>query len=337
MARIAVVGSGAWGTALAFSLYRSGHRDLCLWSHSDSVAETIRNTRENSRFLPGFHLPDHIGITSSLETAVSDADVLVTVTPSHHVRQVYGEILPFLRPEHILVSATKGIESGTGMRVSQVIADVLRPASRSNEVSVLSGPSFAQEVAGGSPSAVVLAVPPSFADRQAELQKLFLNDALRVYTTGDVAGVEIGGSIKNVIAIASGIVAGLELGANTAAALITRGLAEITRLAVACGGRPETLAGLAGMGDLVLTATGSLSRNRSVGFALGRGQKLPEVLAAMGGKVAEGVETTRAALELAAISGVELPITEQVAEILYRGKEPRRAIHDLMRRPGRGE
>ena len=334
MAKIAVLGSGAWGTALAMSLHRGGHA-VQLWSHSPEVAATIQDSRENKRFLPDFRVPEEIAITTSVGEAMAAADILLAVTPSHHVRATFAAVAPHLTTTHIVVSATKGIETATGMRVSEVIAESL--GGRGTTVCALSGPSFAQEVAAGRPTAVSLAVPAAAAESAGALQAIFSHDRFRVYTTDDVAGVEFGGSLKNVIAIASGIVAGLELGANSAAALITRGLAEISRLAVACGGRPETLAGLAGMGDLVLTATGSLSRNRNVGLGLGRGGRLEDILAGMGGKVAEGVETTRAALALAARHHVEMPITQQVSDILYGSKPPAAAITELMTRPGREE
>jgi glycerol-3-phosphate dehydrogenase (NAD(P)+) len=336
MSRIAVIGSGAWGTALALSLSHHKSHHVRLWSHSEIVAESIRTSRENSHFLPGFSIPEKILITTSMREAAADAEIVLTVAPSHHVRHVYSELLPLLNSEQILVSATKGIEDQSYLRMSQVIAEVLAKRKLDLPVAVLSGPSFAQEVAAGRPTAVTLALAGNhlLAER---LQADFTSPALRIYTSEDVTGVEIGGSLKNVIAIASGIVAGLGLGSNSAAALITRGLAEITRLAVASGGRAETLSGLAGIGDLVLTATGALSRNRAVGLGLGHGQSLPEIVAGLHGKVAEGIRTTRAALGLARLNSVEMPITEQVAAILYDDKPPLRAISDLLARPGRDE
>lgn len=258
MSRIAVIGSGAWGTALALSLSHHKSHHVRLWSHSEVVAESIRTSRENSHFLPGFSIPEKILITTSMREAAADAEIVLTVAPSHHVRHVYSELLPLLNSEQILVSATKGIEDQSYLRMSQVIAEVLARRKLDLPIAVLSGPSFAQEVAAGRPTAVTLALAGNhlLAER---LQADFTSPALRIYTSEDVTGVEIGGSLKNVIAIASGIVAGLGLGSNSAAALITRGLAEITRLAVASGGRAETLSGLAGIGDLVLTATGALS------------------------------------------------------------------------------
>jgi glycerol-3-phosphate dehydrogenase (NAD(P)+) len=253
------------------------------------------------------------------------------------VRAIYQAMAPFLEPEQIIVSATKGIEDQTFLRMTQVIEQVLADLNLHANLpcSALSGPSFAQEVASGAPTAVTIACPDSrLAGR---LQEELSAPGLRLYTNDDVIGVELGGALKNVIAIAAGIAAGLGLGHNSAAAIITRGVAEITRLAVACGGRRETLAGLSGLGDLVLTCTGPLSRNRSVGVELGRGHKLPTILVQLQGKVAEGVRTTSAALGLAKAHGVEMPITEQMAEILQHGRSPQDAIRELMARPGRDE
>jgi glycerol-3-phosphate dehydrogenase (NAD(P)+) len=265
---------------------------------------------------------------------MQDADIVISVVPSQHVRAIYQQMVDFLQPQQLIVSATKGIEDGTFLRMTQVIAQVLANPDGSR-LSVLSGPSFAQEVAAGYPTAVTIACEESsIANR---LQEALSAPGLRIYTNDDVIGVELGGALKNVIAIAAGIAAGLELGHNSAAAIITRGVAEITRLAVACGGQRETLAGLSGLGDLVLTCTGPLSRNRSVGVELGRGHKLPAILAQLQGKVAEGVRTTSAALGLARTRSVEMPITEQMAAILEHGKSPQDAIRELMARPGRDE
>jgi glycerol-3-phosphate dehydrogenase (NAD(P)+) len=261
---------------------------------------------------------------------------VISVVPSQHVRAIYEEMVGFLEPQQLIVSATKGIEDETFLRMTQVIEQVLgRQNPDGRRLGVLSGPSFAQEVAAGDPTAVTIACEDSsIANR---LQEELSAPALRIYTNDDVIGVELGGALKNVIAIAAGIAAGLGLGHNSAAAIITRGVAEITRLAVACGGRRETLAGLSGLGDLVLTCTGPLSRNRSVGVQLGRGHKLPAILAQLQGKVAEGVRTTSAALGLAKAHSVEMPITEQMAAILEHGKSPQDAIRELMARPGRDE
>lgn len=340
MSRIAVLGAGAWGTALALSLVRCGNHQIYLWSHSQRVTEEIHRTGQNTSYLPGFPLPTHshnggIHVTSSLHEAVAASDILLLVTPSEHLRKTVEALLPSLQPSHSIISATKGIEDHTFLRMTEVIAQVTAARQPHPRCAVLSGPSFAQEVAAGMPTAITIASGDIAYAQQ--IQRDFSNASLRLYTNEDVIGVEIGGALKNVIAISSGVVAGLGLGHNSAAALITRGIAEITRLAVACGGRKETLAGLAGIGDLVLTCTGSLSRNRTVGMELGKGRKLPEILTDLHGKVAEGVRTTTAALGLAQRHGVEMPITEQMAAILYEGKSPKDAIRELMARPGRDE
>jgi glycerol-3-phosphate dehydrogenase (NAD(P)+) len=335
MSNISVMGGGAWGTALALNLAQRGGHAITLWTHSPAVAETIRATRENTPFLPGIPLPPAIVPTSDAKAALREAEIILSVMPSHHVRPAYTKFAPHLHSGQIVVSATKGIEDQTGLRMSEVIAQVLAARGLDLPVAVLSGPSFAQEVAAGSPTAVTIASSdPRLAER---IQQEFASRTLRLYTNEDVIGVELGGALKNVIAIAAGAVAGLNLGHNSTAALVTRGIAEITRLATACGGRRETLAGLSGLGDLVLTCTGSLSRNRWVGMELGKGRGLSEALAALHGKVAEGVLTTSAALDLAARHQVEMPITDQVHAILYHGKHPREAIQDLMGRPGRDE
>ena len=269
-------------------------------------------------------------MTADLPRAIFEADILLCVTPSQNLRETIAHIAPLLTPNQIILSASKGLEESSFLRMTQVIASIT-----SNPAGVISGPSFAQEVAAGLPTAVVVAANlPAVAQA---IQRDFSSSSLRLYTNDDVPGVELGGALKNVIALSSGIIAGLGLGANTSAALITRGIAEITRLAVACGGRRQTLAGLAGMGDLVLTCTGNLSRNRSVGMELGKGRKLPDILAGMHGKVAEGVRSTAGALGLAARYGVEMPIATQMDAILHRDKPARDAIKELMARPGREE
>jgi glycerol-3-phosphate dehydrogenase (NAD(P)+) len=335
MSNITVMGGGAWGTAMALTLARRGGHNLTLWTHSDEVARTIHAARENTGFLPGFHVPESIVVTTDPELGLAFQDILVSVMPSHHVRASYERFAPWLRPGQILVSATKGIEDGSYLRVSQIIAEVLASHGLDLPVAVLSGPSFAQEVAAGSPTAITIASSDQAV--ATRIQRDFSSSTLRLYTNDDVIGVELGGALKNVIAIAAGVVSGLGLGHNSTAALITRGVAEVTRLAIACGGRGETLAGLSGLGDLVLTCTGALSRNRWVGVELGKGRALPDILDALHGKVAEGVRTTTAALGLAQRHGVELPIAEQVAAILQQGKSPVQAMQDLMVRPGREE
>jgi glycerol-3-phosphate dehydrogenase (NAD(P)+) len=334
MSRISIMGGGAWGTAIAISLARRGGHGLTLWTHSGETARSIHATRENIGFLPGFTIPAEIAVTTDPEPAIASAEILVSVMPSHHVRASYQRFAPWLRPGQLLVSATKGIEDGSYLRVSEIIADVLAQQNLQLPCAVLSGPSFAQEVAAGSPTAITIAASDSAV--AARIQRDFSSSTLRLYTNDDVIGVELGGALKNVIAIAAGVVSGLGLGHNSTAALITRGVAEVTRLAIACGGRGETLAGLSGLGDLVLTCTGALSRNRRVGIELGRGLPLAEVLDNLQGKVAEGVRTTTAALGLAQLHGIELPIAEQVAAIL-QGKSAIQAMQELMVRPGREE
>lgn len=330
MSRITILGAGAWGTALAISLARRGGHRLCLWAHSPVLAQQLHDGGENLTYLPGYILPVDVHVTSDLPAAVFEADIVVCVVPSQHLRGIVSHIAPLLGSNQIILSASKGIEENSFQRISQVIASVTE-----NPIAVLSGPSFAQEVAAGSPTAIVAAAHDI---RLAQLiQRDFSSPTMRIYTNDDVIGVELGGSLKNVIALAAGVVKGLNLGHNSAAALITRGIAEMTRLAVACGARRQTLAGLSGIGDLILTCTGELSRNRSVGIELGRGRKLDEILAGMGGKVAEGVRSTTAALGLAARYGTEMPITEQMDAILHHNKQPSDAIRDLMSRPGRNE
>ena len=331
MSRIAVLGAGAWGTALALSLARHGGHELSLWAHSPTHAEELADTGENLRYLPGFVLPMGIRVTARLTDAIADAQILLCVTPSQALRPVMESIAPHLTSDQVLLSASKGIEEKTFLRMSQIMAE----HAPDNPVGTLGGPSFAQEVAAGMPTAITIACEVPTLGKA--LQDDFSSSSLRVYRNEDVIGTELGGALKNVIALAAGVVTGLELGSNSAAALITRGMAEITRLAMACGGRRETLAGLAGMGDLVLTCTGGLSRNRAVGIELGKGRHLPEILADLNGKVAEGVRSTTAALGLAARYGVEMPITEQMAAILHQNRPPQDVIRELMSRPGRME
>ena len=334
MSRIAVLGSGAWGTAIALSLCRRGGHEVTLWAHNEDEACQIDRARENKLFLPGFPLPGELTVTAQM-MPISEAQIVVSVIPSEFLRPTLQRVKAHLHNGQFVVSATKGVEKNTHLRMTQVISEVLEPAGVLVSIGAFSGPSFAIEVAQGQPTAVTVA----FSDLQVAtfIQYEFGSETLRLYTSSDVIGVELGGALKNVIAIAAGVAVGVGLGHNSTAALITRGIAEITRLAVACGGRRETLAGLSGVGDLVLTCTGSLSRNRTVGQALGEGRKLPEILESLGGKVAEGVLTTKAALGLARQYGIEMPITEQMELILEEGKDPREAIKDLMLRPGKGE
>ncbi len=332
MKEIAIIGAGSWGTALALVAARAGHR-VRLWAHSDEVVALLRRERENKIYLPGFALPDSVAPTSDIAEAISGAEIVLTVTPSHVLREVYAQMLDHARPQMIFVNASKGIEVETGMRMEEVVRDVLKDRFEPRYVA-LSGPSFALEVAKDEPCAVVAA---SRAPEWAEgVQETLSTGRFRVYTNNDVTGVEIGGAIKNVMAIATGAAGGLGLGYNSAAALVTRGLAEMTRLAVRLGGRAETMAGLAGIGDLVLTCFGALSRNRRVGYELGRGRKLEEILGETR-EVAEGVKTARSARELAARIGVETPITEGVYQMLYEGKSPRQLMVELMERPLKSE
>ncbi len=329
MKKIAVIGGGSWGTALAIALTRSRQRHhLALWVHDAEVCESLRTRRVNEVYLPGFTLPQEVDVTGDLGAALQQADIVLGVMPSAHARAVYTRMLPHLDPKMVFVSATKGLELKTLERMTELIAQVVS-VKFTPGVAALSGPSFAREVAKGDPTAVVIAS----ADREltASVQEEFSGPTFRLYTNVDVTGVELGGAVKNVIAIAAGACEGLGLGSNTIAALITRGLAEMTRLATALGGHRDTLAGLAGMGDLVLTCTGALSRNRSVGVELGKGRKLADILSAMR-MVAEGVDTTAATVELARRLRVEMPISEQMHAVLDQGRAPRDAIRELMER-----
>jgi len=327
MKKIAIIGAGNWGTALAATFVRSGH-PATLWAYEAEVVESIGSRHENEIFMPGIKLPDAMAVTGDLMEALAGAEIVVTVMPSHVCGALYQKMLPHLRPEMILVSATKGLDTERLMRMSEVIRSVVGK-SFPPRLSVLSGPSFAREVARGDPTAVVVASDDRDAARA--VQRELASPALRLYTSSDVVGVELGGAVKNVIALAAGVIEGLGLGHNPTAALITRGLAEMTRLACACGARRETLGGLAGMGDLVLTCTGDLSRNRTVGVELGRGRKLADIIGSMR-MVAEGVLTTKATVALAGRHHVEMPITHQVHRILEGEVTPREAIRELMER-----
>jgi len=328
MAHVAVVGAGAWGTALARLLAEQGER-VELWSWQPDHAATMERARENAEFLPGFTLPDGVHVTSDMPSALAGADLVVLVVPSHAFREMLLGMRDSLPSGAALVTATKGIENDTLMLMSEIMVDVLGEAAAAR-TTCLSGPSFAKEVAAGMPTNVVVA-----SDNHAlavEVQKRFATERFRVYSSEDPVGVEVGGALKNVIAIAAGACDGLGFGHNTRAALITRGLAELTRLAVAKGADPKTLAGLAGMGDLVLTCTGDLSRNRTVGYRIAKGQPLSEVLAGLG-HVAEGVRTAQSAYFLAERLGVELPICNEVYRVLYEHKTPLAAVQDVLTRP----
>jgi glycerol-3-phosphate dehydrogenase (NAD(P)+) len=336
MSEIAVIGAGAWGTALSIVLGRKQSHRVRLWAHEKDVCESIARQRMNESFLPGQTIPAGVTPCNDLAEALRGADVVVSVMPSQHCRRLFEQMRPHLGAETMIVSATKGLEEDSLLRMTEVIMQVVKgrniPAPR---IGALSGPSFALEAARGDPTAITIASQDKELARL--VQQEFSHASFRLYTNEDPIGVELGGALKNTIAIAAGVSAGLGLGHNSVAALITRGLAEMTRLVVACGGKAETMAGLAGLGDLVLTCTGGLSRNRSVGVELGRGRKLPEILAGMHGMVAEGIFTTTAAVGLARARGVEMPITEQMHAILHEGKAPREAIHELMTRSNKSE
>ena len=329
---LAIVGGGSWGTALACVLSARFAR-IRLWVYEQDLAARMCLTRENDVYLPGFRLPGHVQVTHELTEALAGAAIVLSVTPSHVVRLVYSQMLPLLGPEMLFVSATKGLENGTLLRMSEVIRETLA-ARFEPRVVVLSGPTFAREVAAGQPTALVAAAGDAAAAQT--IQSAFSGPTFRLYTSADPVGVEIGGAVKNVVAIGAGVCHGLGLGHNTVAALITRGLAEITRLATAMGGRAQTLAGLAGLGDLVLTCTGELSRNRMVGAELARGRQLGEIVGSTR-MVAEGIKTTEAAAELARRHGVEMPISEQMLQMLNFGLAPREAIRRLMERTLKGE
>jgi glycerol-3-phosphate dehydrogenase (NAD(P)+) len=333
MSEIAIIGAGAWGTSLTIVLGRKGTHRVQLWAHEAEVVESISRRRVNEKFLPGHLIPEPVVVSSDLEKVVEGAGILVSVMPSQHCRAVFERMRPLLPPDILVISATKGLEEGSLLRMSEVIRRVMKRESIA--IGALSGPSFAQEVARGDPTAVTIASQDS--DLLRTVQQDFSDPRFRVYTNGDVVGVELGGALKNIIAIAAGICDGLGLGHNSVAALSTRGVAEMTRLVIACGGRADTMAGLAGLGDLVLTCTGGLSRNRSVGAELGRGKKLPDIISNMRGMVAEGVFTTTAAVGLAHARGVEMPITQQMYAILHEGKSPREAMEQLMSRSGKSE
>jgi glycerol-3-phosphate dehydrogenase (NAD(P)+) len=330
--RVAVIGAGSWGTALSIVAGRVGHT-VRLWSRDAAVVEGIRRERVNVKYLAGHKLPERVEPTCDFDEALSGAEIVLLVVPSHVMREVLARMLPNLEEGMIFVSATKGIETETGKRVSEILRETLINRFEPRFVS-LSGPSFAKEVAEGQPTVVVAA--SSNLEYARMVQKELSFQSLRIYTNTDVVGTELGGAVKNVMAVAAGMVAGLGLGTNSVAALITRGLTEMARLALAQGARMETLMGLAGLGDLVLTSTGSLSRNRYVGQELGKGRSLEEILDSMS-EVAEGVKTTRAVHRLAAQLNVEMPITDEVHAVLYEGKSVREATEALMNRPLRGE
>jgi glycerol-3-phosphate dehydrogenase (NAD(P)+) len=328
--RTAVIGAGNWGTALANLLADKGV-PITIWAFEPDVAEGIDVRHENPRYLKGVSLDARLRATTDFATALNGAEIVLSVTPAQHVRRVMTRAAPVMPANAIIVSASKGIETGSLKLMAEVLEDTL---GAGHAMTFLSGPSFAAEVARGQPTAVTVASHDRAAAER--VQELFQTPYFRVYTSGDVTGVELGGALKNVIAVATGMAAGLGLGHNATAALITRGLAEMARLGVAAGAHPLTLSGLAGMGDLILTCTGDLSRNRTVGVELGRGRSLDDILAGMD-TVAEGVETARAALGLARRHDVEMPITEQVHAVLFEGTTAREALEILMLREPKPE
>lgn len=332
MTRLTVIGAGSWGTALAIVLAPRFER-IRLWVFEPDLAARMETSRENDVYLPGYQLPENVLVKNDLAAAVDGAEIVLSVVPSHLARGIYQKMLPFLNERMVFVSATKGLENGTLLQISEVIRQVIS-ARFAPRVAVVSGPTFAREVARFEPTALVVASED--AELAERVQEAFSGPTFRLYTSSDTTGVEIGGSIKNVVAIGAGVLHGMGLGHNSMAALITRGLAEMTRLAVAMGGKPLTLAGLAGLGDLVLTCTGDLSRNRMVGVELARGRKLDEIVSSMK-MVAEGIKTTNAAIDLARRYSVEMPISEQMFQVLHSGVCPREAIQNLMERSLKGE
>lgn len=327
MTNVTVLGAGSWGTALAKLLADKQHPTM-LWARRSDLADQINEEHENKRYLPGAALPATLRATADLEEALTGAEVVVIVVPSHSLRANMKEARRYIPENALLCSATKGIENESLMLMSDVLLEELGHATMPR-LTYLSGPSFAKEVAQQMPTAVVVA---GAAERETEtVQRLFATDRFRVYSSNDVIGVELGGALKNVIAIAAGTVDGLGFGHNSRAGLITRGLAEIGRVAARRGANPLTLAGLSGMGDLVLTCTGELSRNRTVGYELGKGRKLGEILTSLG-QVAEGVKTAKSAYDLSHKLNVEMPITHEVYKVLYEDKSPRQAVVDIMTR-----
>ncbi|MGZ6143360.1 MAG: NAD(P)H-dependent glycerol-3-phosphate dehydrogenase [Myxococcales bacterium] len=330
--RAAVIGGGSWGSALASVLAHNGH-DVIVWCHEEEVAIALSEKHENPRYLPGMPLGEKVTGTHDLAQALAGAELVVAVNPSHVTREVMQRAAPHLPKATPIVCATKGIENETLLTMYEVLEDVL-PAELHPYITCLSGPSFAKETVQRMPTAVVVASP--WEKLAQKVQRVFSNDYFRVYTSADVAGVELGGSLKNVCAIAAGISDGMGFGSNTRAAIMTRGLAELVRLSIKKGANPITLSGLAGMGDLVLTCTGELSRNRTVGLALGRGQKLKDVLAGMN-QVAEGVRTAKSVHDLSAKLSVEMPLHEAIYKILYEDLHPKAALQSLTSRELKSE
>lgn len=330
---IAVLGAGSWGTALAYSLAAHGGHRVRLWARRPELAEAINRERRNETYLPGAPLPERLTATSDLAEAIAGSTLIVFATPSQAVRSVADRLADVLGPEHLIISVAKGIELGTLQTTTQVLRDAL-PGAEAGRIGVLYGPSHAEEVAAGLPTTVVVAAPEAEAAYAA--QRAFMTERLRVYVNMDLVGVEIAGSVKNVMALAAGMSDGVGMGDNAKAALVTRGLAEIKRLGIALGADPLTFSGLAGLGDLIVTCFSRHSRNRYFGEQIGRGRTREEVQQEMQ-MVAEGVKTTVSVRELARREGVELPITEAVHAILFEGLKPERAVYELMTRPGKHE
>jgi glycerol-3-phosphate dehydrogenase (NAD(P)+) len=333
--KVAVIGGGSWGTALARLLASDGGTDrhVTLWFHEPAVEEETRRTGENAVYLPGFPLPPSLGTTTDLERALAGAGAIVAACPSHVMRQVFAPAADLVQGEPLVISASKGIEAGSLAIMTDVLVDVLGDAHRPR-IGALSGPSFAREVAAGMPTAVTVAAP---ALAEAErMQALFASPSFRVYSSTDLVGVELSGASKNVIAIAAGVSDGMGFGNSTRAAVIARGITETSRLVASAGGDPRTSSGLAGAGDLILTCTGDLSRNRTLGVRLGRGEKLADILAEMT-MVAEGLRNSETVIALAAKLGVELPICEQVRQFLHEGKPAKAAVAELLARERKTE
>jgi len=328
--KVAVIGAGSWGTAIAGVLSAKGLKTV-LWGHNEAHGEALQKDRENKKYLPGFPFPESLKIETDLKEAATGADVVCMVVPSHGYRAVFQKLVPYLKTGASVVSAVKGIENDSLMTMTQVMKDCLGSAltSKNLTLAVLSGPSFAKEVALGLPTLVTIGCDE--LDKAQYLQNIFVSERFRVYAAQDMIGLEISAALKNIVAIAAGISDGLGYGLNSRAALITRGLAEITRMGVAMGADPVTFSGLSGLGDLVLTCTGDLSRNRTVGLKLGEGKKLPLILEEME-MVAEGVKTTKSVHDLVLKMKVEMPILDQVYQILYEGKECATAVSDLLTR-----
>ena len=327
MTPLAIIGAGGWGTALAITQARV-QRPVRLWVYENDLAASIAQTRENAVYLPGVQIPETVQISSSLRDVAAGAGVIIFAVPSPFYRGVATQLLPFVSKDTVFVSATKGIENDSLRRMSEILEELAAP-SFAAQAAVLSGPTFAPEVARGEPAALVIASPDE--ELRLRLQTELSTPRFRLYTNSDRTGVELCGAVKNTIAIAAGVADGLGLGSNATAALVTRGLAEMTRLVLACGGRRETMSGLAGLGDLVLTAYGNTSRNRRVGLELGRGRKIEEITAGMRA-IAEGVRTTKSTVQLAQRLGIEMPIAEKMYGVLYEGLRPQEAITDLMER-----